>query len=211
MALTKIGEKYAPRDNAFYRQYSHYFFYAVMGFMVLLILAVGRIFFQVLDRPLPQFTAVQPNSTERMVLTPFEEPNLLPDTLIRFASKAASLAYTFDFANYKNQIALARPYFTEGGWVDFNNAISGVVKSVVAKGLFVSGVVSGTPVISNQGVLPGQDYVWRIQIPFLVKYSSDTDSQESSFIVVVTLVRVPTSTNSQGIGIDQFIMVGGGE
>ena len=210
MALSKIGEKYAPRDNAFYQQYSHYFFYAVMVFMLVFLLAVGRIFFQILDRPLPQFTAVQPNSTERMILTPFEEPNLLPETLLRFASKAASLAYTFDFANYKSQIEQARPYFTDGGWADFNKAIARVINSVVAKKIFVSGIVSGTPVIANQGELIGQDYVWRIQVPFLVSYRSDTDTQEASFIVVVTLVRVPTSTNPQGVGIDQFLMVGGG-
>jgi len=208
MALTQMTEKYIPRNHDFYRDYYRYFIYALMIIIVVVFCTASMVLYQVVHRPLPIFTANQAGKLdERMVLMPFEEPNLLSATLLRFASKAASTAYTFDFVNYEKEIAEARPYFTDAGWRDFRAAIEGVVSTIVKNQLFVTGVVSGAPVISNQGDLPGMGYVWRAQIPFLVTYQSANITTQSSYIVVVSIVRVPTSTNPQGIGIDQFIMV----
>ena len=205
MALEKAQEKYIPQDNYFYRDYYHYFIIALMSLILILIVAVLMTLFQVLHRPLPAFAAVQANG-ESMPLTPFEQPNLLPDTLLRWASKAASTAYTFDFVNYNQEISQVRPYFTNAGWFDFRSAISGVLSTIVKNQLFVTGVVSGAPVIANQGPLPGKGYVWRVQIPFLVTYQSANTTTTAFFIVILSIVQVPTSTNPQGIGIDQFIM-----
>jgi len=208
MALAQVQEKYLPRNNAFYRDNYRYFLFGLMAVIVILLAMVWVLLFEVLHRPLPAFAAVQPNG-QSMQLYPFEEPNLLPDTLLRWAGKAASTAYTFDFVNYEQEISQARPYFTEAGWEDFRSAINNVLKTVVQNQLFVTGVVSGPPVISNQGPLVGKGYVWRIQIPFLVTYQSSNTTTTGNFIVIVSIVRVPTSTNPQGIGIDQFIMASG--
>ncbi len=205
MALDAAKEKYVPKDNNFYRQYYSVFFYILMALIVILLIAVGLVLYQVANRPLPAFYAKQPDGKTMQILS-FDEPNLLPDTIIRFASKAAVTAYTFDFLNYQTQIAAARPFFTSGGWSDFSSSISGVISSIVQKQLFVSSVVSGPPVISNQGPLPGKSYVWRVQIPFLVTYQSANIATTRKYFVVVTVVRVPTSENAQGIGIDQFVM-----
>jgi intracellular multiplication protein IcmL len=67
-------------------------------------------------------------------------------------------------------------------------------------------VVSDTPVISNQGEIPGKGYVWRIQMPFLVTYQSSEGTSKKSYMVSVTIVKVPTWKNPAGIGIDQFVM-----
>lgn len=205
MALEQIQAKYIPRNNQFYRDYYHYFLYGLMVVLVMTLAAVGMVLREILHRPLPEFAAVQSNG-QVMKLTPFEEPNLLPDTLLSWAGKAASTAYTFDFVNYEKEIAQARSYFTDAGWADFRAAISGTLSTIVKNQLFVTGVVSGAPVIANQGLLPGKGYVWRVQIPFLVTYQSANTTTEAFFIVIVCIVRVPTSTNPQGIGIDQFIM-----
>lgn len=205
MALDAAKEKYIPKDNGFYRQYYSYFFYVLMFLIVVLMIAVGLVLYQVANRPLPAFYAKQQDG-KTMQLISFDEPNLLPDTIIRFASKAAVTAYTFDFVNYESQISLARPFFTAGGWGDFNSSISNLISTIVQRQLFVSGVVSGPPVISNQGPLPGKGYVWRVQIPFLVTYQSANVASTRKYFVVVTIVKVPTSVNPQGIGIDQFVM-----
>jgi intracellular multiplication protein IcmL len=208
MSLSQLQESFIRRDHNFYRKYYHYFFMGLMLLIVILALGVSRVFFQILHRPLPDFTAMQRgNLNERMMLYPFEEPNLLAPTLLRFASKAASSAYTFDFVNYEKEIAEARPYFTEAGWADFRAAISGVAASIVQKQLFVTGIVSDPPIISNQGPFPGKGYVWRVQIPFLVTYQSANEATVASFVVMLSIVQVPTSINPQGIGIDQFVMV----
>src|SRR5262249_51683417 len=143
---------------------------------------------------------------KRMTLTYFDEPNLLPDTILAWASKAATVSYTFDFVNASKQVAAARPFYTPDGWQDYLNSVNSVINTIVQNQLFVNGVVSGTPVISNQGPLPGKGYVWRIQIPFLVTYQSANLVTKRDFLVVISVVRVPTNVNPQGIGIDQFVM-----
>lgn len=206
MALEAIQEKYIPRDNSFYCNYYHYFFYGLMIIIFLMMIALGGVLYQMLHRPLPVFYAIQPDGS-KMTLTSYEEPNLLPDTLLRWASKAATTAYTFDFVNYDKEIGQARPYFTAGGWKDFLASLSNVITTIVKNKLIVSGIVSGAPVIANQGPLPGRGYVWRVQIPFLVTYQSANTTSKRRFYVVMTIVRVPTEINPQGIGIDQFVMV----
>ncbi len=204
MALDALKDKYTPADNSFYRAKYHYFFYGLMLVLVLLLGAVGFVLYQLATRPLPVFDAKQPDG-KVMHLISFTEPNLLPDTIIRFASKAAVMTYTFNYVNYQDQLALARPYFTAAGWNEFYNSISGLVSTIAQNQLFVSGVVSGPPVISNQGPLPGKGYVWRVQIPFLLTYQSSTSTVKRKYFVIVSIVRVPTSVNPQGIGIDQFV------
>lgn len=206
MALDAMQQKYIPRDNAFYRYYYHYFLIGIMTILTILIAAVAVVLYQAMNRPLPQFFASQANG-QQIPLVAFDEPNLLSDTLLRWASQAAVLSYTFDFYNYKDQIAMARPYFTADGWNDYLGGVNNLLEDIVANKLFSYGVVSGTPVISNQGELPDIGYTWRIQIPFLVTYRSASAASTSNFMVTITIVRVPTNINPQGIGIDQFVMV----
>jgi intracellular multiplication protein IcmL len=192
------------QDNNFYRLYQPRFVVILMGATVLAMIWVGIVLFQVYKRPLPTFYAIQPNG-QRMRLQPQDLPNLVPETIINFASKAAVAAYTFDFVNYKAEVALARPYFTDPGWDDYLDSVEGVVRGIAQNKLFVTGVVNGPPVISNQGDIDGV-YSWRVQIPFLVTYQSAQTAEQKKFTVQVTVVRVPTSEDPLGIGIDQFVM-----
>ena len=206
MALDQLKERYIPTDNNFYRYYYHYFLYGLMIFIMLLLIGAGVVFYQTLHQPFPVFFAVQPNE-QTMSLEPYTEPNLLPDTILRFASKAAVTAYTFDFINYRQEIEHAHPYFTDAGWQDYLRSAQALFDTIVKNQLIVYGVVSGTPVISNQGPLPGSGYTWRVQIPFLVTYETATGPVNRSYYVVITMVRISTAKNPQGIGIDQFVMV----
>lgn len=206
MVLEAAKEKYMERENNFYRDNYHYFFYVMMLLIFLLLIAVGIVLYQISNRPLPSFQAKQSDG-KTMQLISFDEPNLLPDTIIRFASKASITALSFDFLNYDKQIGAARPSFTSGGWDVFQSSISSLVSRVVSDQLFLNGVVAAPPVISNQGPLPDKGYVWRVQVPFLETYQSANTSVVRKYYVVITIARVPTSDNPQGIGIDQFMMV----
>jgi intracellular multiplication protein IcmL len=207
MALDDIQEKYIPKHNDFYRNHYHHVLLGLMGIIVFMMLMVAIVLYQMSHRPLPVFAAKQ-KTGERMQLTPYDEPNLLSDTILQWARKAATTAYTFDFVNYNKEIAAARPYFTADGWQDYLHSVSGLIQNVVQNQLFVNGVVSGTPVISNQGNLPGRGEVWRVQIPFLVSYQSANTISKRNYFVVLTIIKVPTEINPQGIGIDQFVMTG---
>lgn len=201
-----MKEKYIPQDNDFYREHYHHVFFGLLMIMGVMLVLIGLIFYQVLHRPVPVFTALQANG-EKKQLQSYTDPNLLPDTILRWASKAATAAYTFDFVNYDRQISEARPYFTEAGWQDYLTSVKSLITTIVQNQLFVTGVVSGTPVISNEGPLPKKGYSWRVQIPFLVTYQTGNSQTKRNFHVVITIVRVPTNVNPQGIGIDQFVMV----
>ncbi len=192
-------------DYQWYVNYYHYFIYLLLVCIGLILALLTLIFYQIHHRPLPQFSAVALNGQE-MPIVAANEPNLLPDTLIRWASKAAVAAYTFDFVNYNKQAALARPYFTEAGWADYSASIRDLILTIRQNQLLVNGVVSGPPVISNQGYLEGQGYVWRIQMPFLVTYQSSDGTSKKSYTVSITVTKVPTWKNPAGIGIDQFVM-----
>ena len=205
MALDDL-DVYIAGNTDFYRNHYHRILMGLIGLIFLIMIMVCVFFYQAMTRPLPQFNAMQPDG-KSMLLVPSDEPNLLPDTILRWASKAATVAYTFDFVGYNEQINAARPYFTEAGWLDYRASVDRLINNVRQNKLFVNGVVSGTPVISNQGEMPGRGYVWRIQIPFLVTYQSENLVDKRNYYVVLSIVRVPTSENKQAIGIDQFLMV----
>jgi intracellular multiplication protein IcmL len=191
--------------NAFYIKHYHTFFIVTIIAIFLALIFACILLYQVSHRPLPTYLAIG-STGKTMQLTPEEEPNLLPTTLIKWASKAAVIAYTFDFVNYDKELSAARPYFTQAGWENYKASISNAVQTVKQNQLFVNGVVVGAPVIANQGELPGRGYVWRIQLPFLVTYQSAENVSRRFYTVILTVVRVPTWINSTAIGIDQFVM-----
>lgn len=202
--VTEEAQKYTPDKNAFYRDNYHYFLYGLSVVLVLVLIAVFVTYHLLNTRPLPVFYAKQADG-KTMRLTSTTEPNLLPSTIIRFASKAAVGAYTFRFNSAMEQISQVRPFFTKTGWDAFQLSAQSLVKYVVENRLMVSGVVVGTPVISNQGELPGLGYVWRIQIPFLVSFQTENRVSKRRYMISISIVRVPTSINPQGIGIEQFV------
>lgn len=193
------------RDNEFYRRYFHTL---IVIFIVAIFFMLGMVFlvmYQIKHRPIPVYNAVAANGN-RLNLLPNDEPNLLPSTLLKWTAKAAVLAYTFDFVNYNQQGDLVHPYFTSAGWNDYVRSIQPLINTIRQNQLFVNGVVTGPPVISNQGPLPGRGYVWRIQMPFLVTYQSAESTSRQHFTVIMSIVHVPTWINPAAIGIDQFVM-----
>jgi intracellular multiplication protein IcmL len=205
MALDDIQDKYIPRENSFYREHYAHILIAVMGFVFVIILLNGFLLYQLANRPLPVFTAVEPDG-KTMALTPYDHPNLQPDVITRFASEAATYAYTFDFASYKDQIQQVKKYFTPDGWNDYLLSVDPLITTLVAKQLAANGVVTGPAVINNEGELYGKGYSWRVAVPFSVTYLSADSRAQNSFMVVITIVKVPTSENKQGLGIDQLVM-----
>lgn len=192
-------------ENRFYRDYYDLFIQALFIMPVLIFLMVALVFYQLSHRPRPLFFATALNG-QQLELSSFDEPNLMPDTITTFASKAAVAAYTFDFVNFNKQIQGAHPYFTDAGWDNYQNSISGLIDTITKNQLFVNGVVVGPPVISNQGDLPGSGYAWRVQLPFLVTYQSADATTQTTYKVNITIVRVSPDINPTQIGIDRFVM-----
>lgn len=193
------------KPNWFYRDYYDIMIMAVIVAIVCSLFFAFILFFQLSRQPLPTFTAVAPDG-KRLSLTPFEEPNLTSPTIIKWAKKAAIGAYTFDFVNYEKQLAAIRPYFTAAGWQDYLSSVNPLIATIKNNRLFINSVVMAPPVISNQGPLPPEAYVWRLQIPFLVTYQSSESLSQQKLTVTLSIVKVPTRKNPAGISVDQFVM-----
>lgn len=192
-------------NNAFYRMHAHKVLIGLIVCLFLMLGMVGLLLFQIKNKPLSPFIAISDDG-QKMQLISYDDPNLLSSTLIKWASKAVVTAYTYDFYNYPKQLQLAQPYFTEAGWANYKTSIQSLINTITANKLFVNGVVSAPPVISNQGSLGDYDRVWRVQIPFLVTYQSSETTTNASYIVNLMIVKVPTTENPAAIAIDQFIM-----
>lgn len=195
----------ARKSSEKYRHYYQGMLIALIAVIIFIILMIVIVLYQVMHRPLPVFIVTAPNG-KSMRLTSFDEPSLLPSTLLSWASKAAVSAYTFDFVNSSKQINAARPYFTDSGWADYLGSVSGLIQDIAQKQLFVNSVVAGAAIISSQGVYPGKGYIWRVQLPFLVTYQSAEAISRKNFVIQMTIVKVSTRINPRGIGIDQFVM-----
>lgn len=193
------------KGAGFYRYYFRGFFIFLLAAMVGILVLVGVIVYQIHHRPLPQFIAIAQNG-QQMQITAQEEPNYLSSTIIKWARKAAVASYTYDFVNADKQLAAVKSYYTDAGWKVFSESIAQLIGSIKANQLFVNGVVSGPPVISNQGDISMRGYVWRVQMPFLVTYQTSDTATHKQFYVTLTIVKVPTWQNPAGIGIDQFVM-----
>lgn len=191
--------------NDFYRNHSQKVLVGFIICLILMLIMVTVLLYQLKNRPIPPFVAVSPDG-QKMQLQYYDNPNLLSSTLIKWASKAAVAAYTYDFYNYPGQLQMVQSYFTEAGWASYRQSIQALLETITTNKLFVNGVISGPPVISNQGSLGGYDRVWRIQIPFLVTYQSSESTTNASYMVNLMIVKVPTTENPAAIAIDQFVM-----
>ena len=129
---------------------------------------------------------------------------MLPETIIRFASQAAVGAYTYDFNDAAKRLSQLQPYFTPAGWSGFKSAAANSIKAVQKSKVLVNAVVAEPPVISNEGELPDTGFTWRVQVPLLVSYTGGDQVKKTRHVVVLTLVRIPTTENPQGLGIAQF-------
>jgi intracellular multiplication protein IcmL len=203
MTYARFSE--VTKSSAFYRLYYQPVIVTLIVAIFLMLLMVVVVLYQVTHRPLPRFVAVA-DTGKQMDLTAFNEPNYLPSTLLRWASKATVAAYTFDFVNYKQQIANVAPYFTDNGWAAYKSSVENLSANIVEQKIFVNGVVAGAPIISNQSATAGDGYEWRIQVPFLVTYQSAEATSRQSYTVLLNVVKIPTTVDPTGIGIDRFVM-----
>lgn len=165
-------------------------------------LTVTLIYF-IWHTPMPQKFASNPSgkSTPLYALT---EPLLSQASLLAWANQAAISVYNFNYVNYPQQFKIAASYFTSEGWDLFRDRFQKVVDSVIEKKLQVSAVVTGTPLITQQGPLMGH-YTWRIRMPLLVTYESGSQKLPQHLIVEMLVIRVATTQTPKGIAIAQFV------
>lgn len=192
--------------NYFYRD-NYYRMILICTWLLFLITILGGfVYFQHATRPTPKYFATTPDGA-LIELIPLDEPNLSQNTLLQWATQAATSSYTFNFVNYRQAFQEARMYFTPEGYGNFMKAIedSRNLEVVRSKKLVVSAVPTGVPVIVNEGRLNGK-YAWQVEIPMLISYQSASERILQNIKLTMLILRVSTLESPRGLGIAQFIV-----
>ncbi len=194
--------------NEFYRD--HY--RRMMTLCLLLLITVvglgGFSFYLYSTRPTPKYFATTADGT-LIQMIPLDKPNLATNTLLQWAVKAATSAYTFNFVNYRSEIQSISQYFTNAGYQSFLKALkeSNNLDAVRSKKLVVSAVPTGAPIILQNGIIRSANtYGWEVQLPMLVSYQSANDLLRQDIVVTLLIVRMSTLESVDGIGIERFIV-----
>lgn len=200
MLQAVVARNYFYRDN----------YWRILLVTVLLLAVIGGlvafIFYQRATRPTPKYFATTP-SGELLELIPLNEPNLSTNTLLQWATQAATSSYTFNFVNYREALQNSRQYFTTDGYNNFLKALesSRNLEAVKTKKLVVSSVPTGVPIVVNEGQLAGR-YAWQVEIPMLIAYQSATEVIRQNILLTMLITRISTLDSPKGIGISQFIV-----
>lgn len=172
---------------------------------IVIIILVATVYFQAVNRPAPTYFATT-ESGRIIPLVPLNQPNLSDKDLIQWASQAVLSVYTYNFINYRQVFQDNRQYFTAAGWQQFITALSQSrnLDAVTSKKLVLSAVLSSAPVITRESVVNG-NYTWELQLPVMVTYQSLSETFHQNLIVVLTVQRISTLDDVNGVGIAAFV------
>lgn len=178
-----------------------------IGFVLLAIVLFAFAFFLRTNKPGVPFNAVLDDGAKVERIRAFRYPNLTNTIIMQWAMEAATAAYTFDFYNYQTALNDIRPYFTGSGYDNFLASLSaaGTLNQVIEKKLIVSAVPTGSPIILNEGFIPGNIYAWQVQFPMLLTFQSQSDKTSTKVVVTLLIAEVPTLESPKGVGIASFI------
>ncbi|UTC24404.1 type IVB secretion system apparatus protein IcmL/DotI [Candidatus Comchoanobacter bicostacola] len=158
--------------------------------------------------PDPYFFAT---STDGRIIPvqPLDEPGRSPAELLNWASQAALRIYAYDYVNYKDDLQSVSSMFTGSGWASFQKSLtdSRILKAVLANKLVMSAKLTGSPVITMQGLRQGR-YLWKVEMPLLIKQQGQSTA---AFPVKLDMIiqRVSTVNNPEGIAIESIIVTEG--
>lgn len=132
-----------------------------------------------------------------------QQPPVADTALLVWANEAIISTYTYNFADYQQQLQQISPYFTADGWQVFIDTFtkSNVLDSVKSNEYAVSAVATRPPIILTQGPVSNQ-YVWQVEMPILVLYQNADQEQEQHLIIQITITE--NKTGIRGLGIVQL-------
>lgn len=144
---------------------------------------------------------------KKMPLQGLSTPSLNAVAMLSWASQASTDIMTFGFNDINERMEASQKYFTEVGYESFMEAAhkAGFVKNILSKQQIMTAIPLGQPMILYEGLRKGM-YVWDIQVPILLTVRAGSASLTARPELTITVVRVPTSINPSGFGIEQWLM-----
>lgn len=139
-------------------------------------------------------------------LIPIDKPINSQGDLTTWVTSSVVQAYTFSFANWRQELNASQTNFTVAGWKSFSAALdsSGLLKSVIGGKYITTAVPTSAPVLVDAGVIKGQ-FAWKLQMPLLVTFQSSERSTTQTLNIDIIVVRQPQTENPRGLGIAQLL------
>jgi intracellular multiplication protein IcmL len=143
-------------------------------------------------------------------MIPLSQPNLSKPALLSWATQAATEVMTFGFNDYRRRLQEASRHFTRQGWLSFTQALqrADIVESVRTNRQAISAAPRSAPVLVSEGLINGR-FQWEVRIPLNVTTAFGGGTKSDVWNVHLKIVRVPTLESPNGVGIEQWLAMGG--
>ena len=210
MAAQKDGSPQAVNlSYEFYRDGYRRVLVALIILLVLDILVILSAMYLYSNRPDPKFFATSPDG-QIVELFPLNQPVMRQAQVINWANNAIARAYTYDYLNYRNQIAGATKSFSAKGWTPLMKSFneSGMLQTMIKKKLVMTGTPTNDSAILESGEVDGR-YTWKIRVPIVLKMQGQNVSSSEVVNTVILVQRMSLANNQDGLAIIDFDLAEG--
>lgn len=132
-----------------------------------------------------------------------KDPSFAIDSLINWATLAASNIYNLEFSGLDEQLELYRKkYFTSEGFSGFYRSLkdAGTLDTIRSENLKVSAIAVRRANIKAEGPYLGE-YNWTMDIPLLIYYETSGASKSREIILEVVVTTASLDESQFGYGI----------
>jgi len=184
------------------------FFRTVIAATIVIIGLMIAIFWKIRNPEEPRYFQVKIDQGQKQ-FTPLQALNgrlFSRQDLLMWVQEVVGNVYTFNAITYKQKFDyLLANDFTSDGASSFRQTLddSQLLNQVITQQVNLTGLVSGQPVILQQGSLMGQ-YTWKVQMPVLLTFENANQKSTKRILVTVLIVNVPTQQSPQAIAIKEF-------
>lgn len=184
------------------------FFRTVIAATIVIIGLMIAIFWRIRNPEEPKYFQVQTEQGQKqfMPLQALDGRFFSRQDLLLWVQEVVGNVYSFNAVTYKQKFDyLLANDFTPDGASSFRQTLddSQLLNQVVTQQVNLTGLVSGQPVILQQGPLMGQ-YTWKVQMPVLLTFENANQVSTKRIIVTVLIVNVPTQQSPQAVAIKEF-------
>jgi hypothetical protein len=177
--------------------------WAVLGLFVLLLLATPFL------KPAYRYYSLSPDDKITAELISLDVPNLTDQAITSWAANSITEIMTFGFGDIEQKLDRQLWRFTEDGRWSFIKAIDkeNLLEEFRAKQLVLTTVPIDAAVITAQGLNEAKEQYWIVQLPVVMTYVTNNNvSRREKPIIELTIIRVPTWRNPQGIAIKTWTL-----
>lgn len=197
--------------NQFYRDGYRYLIIVVLFCVMIITVLAGTAAYLYLNQPEPRYFATGPDG--RLIdIAPLNRPNIALNNLRTWVGMSLLDIFDYNFLNYNQKLGDIQKFFTQKGYDDYIEKFreSKILETVLANKLIIKATMTDTPTLVYRGVvrIDGRPtYAWRWRVPLVMQYVSASERENKPIDAIVTVQRVPTSTDPRGFGIQSLVLV----